>query len=1003
MIGKFAKQRPNRTVNLSRIFGTRFLRSSLLICAIAASSQFSSAEKFQVLTRSYGNQRTGANASEKVLKPAALKSNNFGKLFMLPVDDEIYAGLLYAADVPIAGSNHNVLYVATVNNSVYAFDADKLGEPLWYRNFNGAGRPTRNTEVGQACRIYHDFRGNIGIIGTPVIGPDRTMYFVTRTVEYGTTVQRLHAIDISNGQDRAASPQVIVAKVPGKGDGSNGGVVAFDPITENQRPALALSNGTVYIGWASFCDTRPYHGWMMAYDAATLAQVGLFNTSPNGNMAGIWMSGAGPAFDSAGNLYVTTGNGTFDGKTEFGESIIKLQAKSLRVLDYFTPSNFNTLNDFDLDFGTQGPTMLPGTNLMAVGGKEGKMYVVDATKMGKQVPGDIQITQEVQAADPTIRPTLSHHMHNAIPVWKSAKGTNVYVWGESDFLRAYRLPPAGGKFAASAAAVGKILAPAGMPGGMLTVSSDGARAGTGILWATLPRAGDANHATVPGDLYAFDADGLDLLWSSTTAGNDPLSFAKGSPAVVANGKVYVASLSRFVSVYGLRKGPQPMQNMAFKAQATGSDPCGASQTPDKAFNGSAEAGPGDKWCSSAPTPYLQADLGRPARIGRVVIEHAGAGGEDFGQNTRDFNLQVSQDGTSFATVATISGNDQSITAHDFVPVNARYVRLNVKTPGDGAVSAANVYEMQVYPPAPAYDSGDALADDPAPTPLVEVSAAPSPMSPNSANHNGNQKSEVTRTGRVITPPPDVAAPPSDAQVTQSGLAMKVLEQGSGSDNPSGNDCVNVSFIAWKTDGHLFSTSTSMNDSDLLCLNDGIAGVTEALKQMVAGEKVRLWIPEDLTFHEGHHHIQHRPEDEEPPHKDLTFDLQLLSIVKAPLTPSDLKQPPETATKAPSGVSYQVLKTGTGSRHPSANDKVTVHFSCWRGDGRLFESTVTGKHPAQVNLATAIPMWREAVSHMVVGEKTRFWIPTAFAYGEKPVEGFNPAGDLVYEIELLSID
>jgi peptidylprolyl isomerase len=446
-----------------------------------------------------------------------------------------------------------------------------------------------------------------------------------------------------------------------------------------------------------------------------------------------------------------------------------------------------------------------------------------------------------------------------------------------------------------------------------------------------------------------------------------------------------------------------MQNMAFKAQATGSDPCDPSQTPEKAFNGSAEAGPADKWCSSAPNPYLQADLGRPATIGRIVIEHAGAGGEDFTQNTRDFNLQVSQDGTSFTTVATARGNDQSITAHDFAPVDARYVRLNVKTPGDGGVSAANVYEMQVYPPTPAYDSGDALADDPAPTPLVEVSKSTSLLSTNPPVQNGNQKSEVTRTGRVITPPPDVAAAPSDAQVAQSGLAMKVLEQGSGSDRPTANDCVNVSFVAWKTDGHLFSTSTSMNDSDLLCLNDGIAGVTEALKQMTPAEKIRLWIPEDLTFHEGHHHIQHRPEDEEPPHKDLTFDLQLLSIVKAPPTPTDLKQPPDTATKTASGVSYQVLKTGTGAHHPSASDKVTVHYSCWRGDGRLFESTVTGKHPAQVNLATAIPMWREAVSHMVVGEKTRFWIPAALAYGEKPVEGFSPAGDLVYEIELLSID
>jgi FKBP-type peptidyl-prolyl cis-trans isomerase len=836
-----------------------------------------------------------------------------------------------------------------------------------------------------------------------VIGPDHTMYFVTRAVEYGTTIQRLHAVDITTGDDRPSSPQVIEATVAGKGDESINGRVSFDPITGNQRPALAFSQGVVYIGWASFCDTRPYHGWMMAYDASTLAQVGVFSSSPNGNMAGIWMSGAGPAFDSAGNLIVTTGNGTFDGVTEFGESMVKLEARSLRVLDYFTPSNFNTLNDFDLDFGTQGPTMLPGTNLMVVGGKEGKMYVVDVGNMGKQVPGDIQIVQEVQAVDPTVRPTLSHHMHNAIPVWKSSRGLNVYVWGESDFLRAYRFDPTTRKFSAPAVAAGTILAPAGMPGGMLTISADGSHSGTGILWATVPLFGDANHATVPGEMYAFDSENLNLLWTSSGSGDDTLNFAKGSPPVIANGKVYVPSLSAFVSVYGSKKGSTAAQNLAFKAQATGSAPCDPSQTPDKAFNGTAEGGPGDKWCSSAPNPFLQADLGKSAQIGRIVIEHAGAGGEDFNQNTRDFNLQLSTDGNYFTTVASVTGNDQSITVHDIAPVEARYVRLNVTRPSQ-ANGAANIYEMQVYAPSPTSETGDALADDPAPVPKARIAATTLPPDKTETpDHIGTGKREVTRTGRVITAPPDVAAPPSDAQMMPSGLGMKVLAQGSGSDHPTVNDCVAVSFIAWKTDGNLFSTSTSLNDSDQLCLNDAIAGVAEALQKMVVGEKVRLWIPEDLTFREGHHHVQHRPEDEEPPRKDLTFDLELLSILKAPPTPPDLKQAPQTARRTPSGLAYQVLKTGTGERPPAASDKVMVHFSCWRGDGRLFESTIAGKHPARIDLATAMPGLREALSHMVVGGKTRFWMPASLAYGEEPVEGFYPAGDLVYEIELLSVE
>ena len=674
----------------------KWLLSGILATCLFASLDARGGEHFQVLTRSYNNQRTAANLSETKLKPSNINASHFGKLFMLPVDDQIYAGLLYARGLQIAGKKHNVVFVATVNNTVYAFDADKLGSPLWQRNFNGSGRPTRNTEVGQACRNYNDFIGNIGIVGTPVIGADRNMYFVTRTVEGNDTVLRLHAIDVITGSERPHSPQVIQASVPGTGDGSNGSVVAFNPITENQRPALAFSNGVVYVGWASFCDTRPYHGWMISYDASTLAQLGVFNASPNGNMAGIWMSGAGPAFDSAGNLYVSTGNGTFDGVRGFGESMVKLAPKSLKVLDFFTPSNFNTLNDFDLDFGTQGPMLLPGTNLLAIGGKEGKMYLVDSGKMGGQAPGDIQISQVVQAVDPTIRPTLTHHMHNAIPAWQSPQGLNVYVWGESDFLRAFRFDQSTNKFAVPATSTGATLAPSGMPGGMMTVSAHGSHSGTGVLWATLPRAGDANQMTVPGDLYAFDAENLRLLWSSFAPGDDPLNFAKGSPPIVANGKVYVASISNFVSVYGPRKHQPKTQNLALHAHATGSAPCDPIQSPDKAFNDSAERGPSDKWCSSSPNAFIQADLGRTLTVSRFVLEHAGAGGDDFSLNTRDFNIQVSADGINFQTVVNVAGNIQSITTHDIAPTTARFVRLNVLTSGVAAAPTANIFEFQVF-------------------------------------------------------------------------------------------------------------------------------------------------------------------------------------------------------------------------------------------------------------------------------------------------------------------
>jgi outer membrane protein assembly factor BamB len=671
-----------------------------LACLLLTSSLTRAAKHVEVLTRSYNNQRTGANLSEKKLKPSKIDAAHFGKLFMMPVDDQVFSGLLYAADIPVNGKKQNVLYVATVNNSVYAFNADVYGPPLWQRNYNGSGRPTRNTEVGQACRTYNDFIGNIGIVGTPVIGPDRTMYFVTRTVENGTTVQRLRAIDIATGDDRANSPETIRASVPGKGDGSVASNVAFDPVTENQRPALALSGNTLYIGWASFCDTRPYHGWMLSYDATTLAQVAAFNSSPDGNMGGIWMSGAGPAFDKAGNIYFATGNGTSDGTRGFGESLLKVEPKSLRVLDYFTPSNFNTLNDFDLDFGSQGPTLLPGTNMLVIGGKESKMYLLESNQLGHQAPGDIQIAQVVQAVDTTIRPTLTHHMHNSIPVWETPQGTNAYVWGESDFLRAFRFDSRSRKFAVPSQITGSILAPPGMPGGMMTISSNGSHRGTGVLWATLPRIGDANQMIVPGVLYGFNAETLSTLWSSTAAGDDPLNFAKGSPPIVANGKVYVPSISNFVSVYGLRKRASNFQNLALHRHAVGSAPCERGQGPEKAFNGTVENGPDDKWCSAAPNPYLQVDLGGTFNINRFVVEHAGAGGDDFLLNTRAFNIQVSVDGANFTTVAAATDNIQSITTHDIPPTPAHFVRLNVLVPAATASSTANIFEFQVFAAPP---------------------------------------------------------------------------------------------------------------------------------------------------------------------------------------------------------------------------------------------------------------------------------------------------------------
>src|ERR1700691_5680567 len=197
-----------------------------ILTLLAFSGSFAQGQGVNVLNRNYNNQRTGANLSETILTASNVNSSQFGKLFMLPVDDQVYAGILYVSGLQIAGGTHNVIYAATQNNSVYAFDADTLGPPLWFQNFNGTGQPLVNTEVFTG---YLDYRGNIGIVGTPVIdGSARTMFFVTRTVESGNPVQRLHAIDITTGVDRPNSPQVIQATASG---------IQFNPATENQRPA----------------------------------------------------------------------------------------------------------------------------------------------------------------------------------------------------------------------------------------------------------------------------------------------------------------------------------------------------------------------------------------------------------------------------------------------------------------------------------------------------------------------------------------------------------------------------------------------------------------------------------------------------------------------------------------------------------------------------------------------------------------------------------------------
>ncbi|WP_437330845.1 hypothetical protein [Sorangium sp. So ce381] len=289
----------------------------------------------RVLTFHNDNERTGANLAETTLTTENVNARQFGLLFRRAVDDQIYAQPLYVPGVAIPGQGtRDVVYVATMNNSVYAFDArdPQAGEPLWHVNFNDPANgvtPVDHLDVGQACGVYRDISGNIGILSTPVIDDATgTIYAVAKTKENGgEQVYRLRALDLATGAERPNSPVVLEASAPGTGDGSVDGTLVFDPAIENQRPALTLANGMIYIAFAGYCDTGPYHGWVLAHDAATLEQRAVWNDTPGGWAGGIWMAGQGVSVDADGSVYLLTGNGAFDGAENFGSSVVRLSRR----------------------------------------------------------------------------------------------------------------------------------------------------------------------------------------------------------------------------------------------------------------------------------------------------------------------------------------------------------------------------------------------------------------------------------------------------------------------------------------------------------------------------------------------------------------------------------------------------------------------------------------------------------------------------------------------------
>jgi len=516
-------------------------------------------QSVSVLTQHNDNTRAGWNDNETALTTSNVNAQQFGKVFTVPVDGDVYAQPLVVGHAPIGGGDHNVVYVATVNNTVYAFDGDN-GTVYWRKNFTRSGmRPPQATDMTGACGgNYNNFSSGIGIVGTPVIdSTSGTMYFVARSTTGSVYVQYLHAVNILSGNEVSGSPKAITASVSGNGDGNVNGTVTFDPQKENQRPGLTLLNGIVYVGFSSHCDWGPYHGWILGYDAATLQQQVVYNDTPNGYAGGIWQSGGGMAADASDNLYVVTGNGTVGDSGDAtnlrnrGTSALKLtrSGSTLTVASYFTPQNYQFLNDYDLDYGTGGTFLIPNSVYYLTAGKDGNLYLLNKDAMGGFQPASNQVQQVVSLGS-------NSNMHCQASYYKGSLKEFIYVWSENDVLRA--IPFDRGSNLLDGTGEIDFLGsggPSGQSGAVLSVSSNGTTDSTGIVWASYPSSGDAESFTVPGILRAFDAkDVTRELWNNQQnvsrdgAGN----YAKFSPPTIANGHVYLPTFSNRVVVYGLR-------------------------------------------------------------------------------------------------------------------------------------------------------------------------------------------------------------------------------------------------------------------------------------------------------------------------------------------------------------------------------------------------------------------------------------------------------------------
>jgi len=511
--------------------------SLLTILSASALSQ-------DVLTYHNNNARTGLNNKETILTPANVNLAHFGKLFTIPTDGLVDAQPLFLSNLTIAGATHNVLIVATEHGTVYAFDADS-GTKLWNATTLKSGETTSDIRgCGQVSP-------EIGITSTPVILRPKTgnpvIYVVAMSKDSSSKYhQRLHALDATTGAELHGGPVDVSAKYPGTGDNSSGGFVIFDPAQYKERAGLLLIGHTLYLAWASHCDIRPYTGWIMAYNATTLAQTSVLNVTPNGNEGAMWGAGAGMAADATGNIFLLDANGDFDSNLntsgfpangDYGNAFLKLTtASGLTVSDYFEMDNESSENGSDTDLGSGGTLLITPKDSagkvwqLAVGaGKDSNLYIVDRTNLGKFNSGKNAIYQELSGALP-----------GGIWSMPAAYNGRIYYGPVGSPILAFQFQNA--KLLAKP--VASTPTSFGYPGATPSVSANVNQ--NGIVWAVE----NANPAV----LHAYNAPNLQELYNSNQAANGADHFGAGNKYItptIAHGKVYVGTTNG-VGVFGSR-------------------------------------------------------------------------------------------------------------------------------------------------------------------------------------------------------------------------------------------------------------------------------------------------------------------------------------------------------------------------------------------------------------------------------------------------------------------